>query len=109
VTKALEEARQAGLVKQSSEARIVLAADGGPDGLGALLADRRGELADVFLVADVALGGVDGTPESAVLPGLRVRVERAAGEKCPRCRNVRRLGEDARHPDVCSRCAGVLG
>jgi len=109
VTKALEEARQSGLVKQSSEARVVLAADARADGLGTLLADRLQELADMFLVANVALGGVDGTPESAVLPGLRVRVERAAGEKCPRCWNIRRLGEDARHPDVCSRCAGVLG
>jgi isoleucyl-tRNA synthetase len=108
VTKALEEARQSGLVKQSSEARVVLAADARADGLGTLLTDRLQELADMFLVADVALGGVDGTPESAVLPGLRVRVERAAGEKCPRCWNIRRLGEDARHPDVCSRCAGVL-
>jgi isoleucyl-tRNA synthetase len=109
VTKALEEARQSGLVKQSSEARVVLAADARADGLGTLLVDRLQELADMFLVADVALAGVDGTPESAVLPGLRVRVERAAGEKCPRCWNIRRLGEDTRHPDVCSRCAGVLG
>jgi isoleucyl-tRNA synthetase len=109
VTKALEEARQSGLVKQSSEARVVLAADARADGLGTLLADRLEELADMFLVATVDLGGVDGTAESAVLPGLRVRVERAAGEKCPRCWNIRRIGEDARHPDVCSRCAGVLG
>jgi isoleucyl-tRNA synthetase len=106
VTKALEEARQAGLVKQFSEARVVLGVDG-VDGLGGLLADRLAELPAMFLVADVALGGVDGAAESALVPGLRVRVERAAG-KCQRCWNIRRLGEDERHPDVCARCAGVL-
>jgi isoleucyl-tRNA synthetase len=107
VTKALEEARQGGLVKQSSEARVVLGVEG-VDGLGGLLEDRLVELPAMFLVADVALGGVDGAAESALVPGLRVRVERAAGSKCQRCWNIRRLGEDERHPDVCARCAGVL-
>jgi len=107
VTKAIEEARQAGLVKQSSEARIVLGADGG-DGLGALLGARADELAALFLVAEVALGAADGAPSSPVVPGLRVRVERAAGEKCARCWNIRTLGTDPRHPSLCARCAGVL-
>src|SRR5207249_12251586 len=88
VTKAVEEVRQAGLVKQGSEARIVLGTEA-VDGLGTLLAERIGELPAIFLVADVGLGGADGVPESPVLPGLRVRVERAAGAKCPRCWNVR--------------------
>ena len=39
---------------------------------------------------------------------LRVRVLRAEGEKCPRCWLVRRLGEDARHPELCARCAAVV-
>ena len=43
-----------------------------------------------------------------LLPGLRVRIERATGEKCPRCWMVRTLGVDARHPEVCDRCATVL-
>ncbi len=108
VTKALEEARQAGLVKQGSEARIVLGAKA-VDGLGALLAERAPELSEIFLVADVSLGGMDGATESAIVPGLRIRVERAAGAKCPRCWNVRQLGEDARHPELCARCARVVG
>src|SRR5262245_43530555 len=108
VTKAIEEARQSGLVKQSSEARVVLGAEA-VDGLAALLAPTLPDLPSLFLVADVALTGANGAPESAVLPGLRVRIERAAGEKCPRCWNVRALGTDARHPEVCARCAGVLG
>src|SRR5438093_1230819 len=107
VTKAIEEARQAGLVKQSSEARVALGAPSA-DGLGTLLAERAADLPSLFLVAEVALGGADGAPESPLVPGLRVRVERAPGEKCPRCWNLRALGQDPRHPDLCERCAGVV-
>jgi isoleucyl-tRNA synthetase len=108
VTKALEEARQAGVVKQGTEARVVLSPDG-VEGLGRLLADEAAELPALFLVAEVALGAADGGSDSGILPGLGVRIERAPGEKCPRCWTVRRLGEDARHADVCTRCATVLG
>ena len=37
-----------------------------------------------------------------------VAVGPARGDKCPRCWNHRELGEDSRHPEVCSRCASVL-
>jgi isoleucyl-tRNA synthetase len=104
VTKSIEEARQAGRLKQGSEARVVLGADGD---LGALLASRLGDLPAFFLVAEVGLDG-DGE-ESAVMPGLRVRVERAAGEKCERCWITRALGIDPRHPRLCERCAAVVG
>ena len=107
VTKAIEEARQAGLVRQSSEARLALGAPSA-DGLGRLLAECAADLPSLFLVADVALGGADGAPESPLVPGLRVGVERAPGEKCPRCWNIRALGQDPRHPDLCERCAGVV-
>src|SRR5947208_231861 len=107
VSKAIEEARQAGLVRQSSEARVALAT-ASADGLGRLLAERADELPSLLVVADVALGGADGAPESPLVPGLRVRVERAPGEKCPRCWNIRALGQDPRHPDLCERCAGVV-
>jgi isoleucyl-tRNA synthetase len=106
VTKAIEEARQAGLVKQSLEARVVLGAD--PD-LGSLLADHASELATLLLVGGVDLRDGADAPPSPVLPGLRVGVERAPGGKCARCWNTRELGTDARRPDVCSRCAEVLG
>src|SRR2546422_1389279 len=51
VTKAIEEARQAGLVKQSLEACVVLGmADGGVDGLATLLAEHAAGLPGIFLV-----------------------------------------------------------
>ncbi len=107
VTKAIEEARRSGLVKQGTEARVVLGAEA-VDGLEALLRGQSDELPAFLLVADVALAGAD-VPESPVMPGLRVGVERASGGKCPRCWNVRTLGEDPHHPELCARCAGVLG
>jgi isoleucyl-tRNA synthetase len=92
VSKAIEEERQAGRLKQSTEARVTLSRDG----LDELAAGDTAGLATLFLTADVVLA--DGGP----------RVERAPGEKCPRCWNIRALGEDARHPDLCARCAGVV-
>jgi isoleucyl-tRNA synthetase len=108
VMKAIEEARQRGLVKQPSEVRVVLGA-AGLDGLATLLGERADELPALLLAAEVALGDGAGAPESPLMPGLRVGIERAGGEKCPRCWMLRTLGEDAHHPDVCARCAAVLG
>jgi isoleucyl-tRNA synthetase len=104
VTKALEAARHGGVVKQGTEARITLAADGE---LGELLASRLADLPALFVVAEVALDG--GGAESPIVPGLRVGVERAAGDKCERCWLTRPLGSDPRHPGLCERCTTVVG
>jgi isoleucyl-tRNA synthetase len=104
VTKALEEARRDGVVKQGSEARVILGAEGD---LRDLLAARLAELPALFVVAEVALDGA--AADSPVLPGLRVAVTRAAGGKCERCWLTRPLGGDARHPGLCARCAAVVG
>ena len=108
VTKAIEEARQAGLVKQSLEASIGLGLADGAGGLAALLAEHVAELPDLFLVGAVVLGDGAAAPESPVVPGLRVRVERAAGRKCARCWNMRALGVNPDHPEICARCAAVV-
>src|SRR5436309_5254172 len=109
VTKAIEEARQAGLVKQSTEARVVLGTTGGgPDGLASLIAEQAAGLPEFFLVGDVVVGDGAGAADSPGVPGLRVQVERALGGKCARCWNIRALGEDPRRPDICGRCAAVI-
>jgi isoleucyl-tRNA synthetase len=108
VMKAIEEARQGGMIRQASEARVVLgAADA--DGLGTLLGQRLPELAPLFLTSAVELGEAGNGAASPVVPGLRVEITRAAGEKCPRCWRVRPVGVDARHPELCTRCAEVVG
>jgi isoleucyl-tRNA synthetase len=99
VTRALEEARLAKLIGKSQEARVLLSVPAGMlDGLSQL---AHGTLEELFIVAEVVLSASGGE-------GVEVAVEAAAGEKCPRCWNVRELGGDAGHPEVCPRCAAVL-
>ncbi len=97
VTKALEEARAAKAINKSQEASIALTAPA--DALPALEAVGCEALADLFIVADVAVSEGDGYA-AAVFP--------AAGAKCERCWNYRELGVADGHPDVCARCAEVL-
>jgi isoleucyl-tRNA synthetase len=53
-------------------------------------------------------------PENAFtlpdLPGIGVVVHDAPGQKCERCwRVLPEVGDDAEHPDLCHRCAEVVG
>ena len=48
--------------------------------------------------------------ESEYLPGLKIAVGRAAGEKCLRCwKQSQSVGTNAKHPALCARCAEVVG
>jgi isoleucyl-tRNA synthetase len=98
VTKALEDARNQGVIGKSQEARVVLAAP--EDDLAVLLARGEEALAEMFIVSAVELRDQPGE--------ATVEVLLANGDKCPRCWNLRALGSDAAHPDVCARCASVL-
>jgi isoleucyl-tRNA synthetase len=98
VTKALEDARGAGLVGKSQEAAVTI--ETSDEAVSVLAARPR--LHDLFMVAEVTLQGA--------ADGVAVRIERAAGDKCPRCWNIRTdIGSDPAHSDVCGRCAAVLG
>jgi isoleucyl-tRNA synthetase len=107
VTKALEEARQSGLIGHSLDARVLLH---GADALGALLAQHSGELPALFIVSQVELTGHLGPEASSpVLPELQLRIERARGGKCERCWNYSEaVGRDATHPGLCDRCLPVV-
>ena len=94
-TKALEDARGAGLIGKSQEARLVLSVPAAS--LPVLEARGREALAETFIVSDVAL-------EAAAGDETAVKVERADGEKCPRCWNLRELGADG----LCPRCSSVV-
>jgi isoleucyl-tRNA synthetase len=100
VTKALEEARGAKVVGKSQEAQVSLTVS--PEAAETLSALPAGTLEELLIVAKVELAVADG------LPAPQVEVTKAAGEKCPRCWNIRELGEDPAHPAVCARCAAVL-
>jgi isoleucyl-tRNA synthetase len=95
VTKALEDARKAGVVKQANEARVTIM---GPQALLAL-ARAAEELGALFLAGSVVL---------AEGPALRVGIDRAEGGKCERCWYVRPLGFRPEHPTLCERCTAVV-
>jgi isoleucyl-tRNA synthetase len=108
VSKQLEQARTAKLIGSGLEANVTLVATPGP--LHELLKEAREELATLFIVSQAEL--VDSLSEgipSEALPGLLIRIERAAGEKCPRCWNYSTgIGSNQTHPEICPRCATAL-
>jgi isoleucyl-tRNA synthetase len=117
VLKALEAARNGKLIGNSLEAKVEIAAEGD---WARLLEEYRDSLRMIFLVSQVSLApGVapsaspassgGGAKEGAV-PGLRVTVADADGQKCERCWNYSvRVGESAELPTLCERCVGALG
>ncbi len=97
VTKALEEARGQKLINKSQEAAVSVAA---PDDVLAVC--ERYDAAvfeELLIVAKVSF--VRGNE-------LAATVSVASGEKCPRCWNIRTLGGNEHHPDVCERCGDAL-
>ncbi len=109
VTKALEEARKAGRIGHSLEAcvRLAFPREGS---LGELIGPRLADLPMLFIVSQVQIvSDLDPALESAILPGLRLSVDRAEGGKCARCWNYRpSVGTIAEHPSICGPCAAVL-
>ena len=108
VSKQLELARTAKLIGSGLEAKVLLAVV--PGALHDLLAAERTELATLFIVSQAELVDslADGLPAEGVA-GLTLKVERAAGEKCPRCWNYSTgIGSNAAHPEICPRCATAL-
>ena len=99
VTKALEDARAAKIIGKSQEAAVVVCAP------ASVVATARtfdaAVFEELFIVASVTFEeGADDEVSAAVTV--------AAGEKCPRCWNIRTLGGNPAHPDVCERCGNAL-
>ena len=97
VTKALEEARGAKVVNKSQEAAVVVFAP-------ADVVEKAGKFDAAVFEELYIVSGV----EFRVADELSVEVKVAEGEKCPRCWNVRELGGNPAHADVCKRCGDVL-
>ena len=96
VQKALETARAAKLIGKSTEAAVVIRAEGEQR---ALLESARAELASLFIVSTVTLA--DGP--------LAVEVAVASGQKCPRCWIFATdTGTSAAHPELCGKCVEAL-
>jgi len=103
VTKALEEARDEGVVGKSQEAELRLCC--GPATAALLRARDPQALREYFIVAGVTIA-----EDESLGPASETQVEVARSDlqKCPRCWNYRALATDAAYPEVCPRCAATL-
>ncbi len=110
VLRALETARKDKTIGHPLDARVRLAL---PPGLESEFAGCEELFRSVFIVSQVLI-----EPESALndpapegdLPGLKIQVETASGEKCERCW-VRsdKVGQFPDQPKICDRCYSVVG
>jgi len=110
VSRALEEARRAKVVGLSLDAAVELYLS---EKWRERIAPYEEELPEILIVSAVTLHSLEEAPTGAQsegeVPGVRVRVRPAEGRKCGRCWNFSpSVGEDPDHPEICSRCAGVL-
>ena len=107
VLKALEIVRASGSIGNALEARVTLEA---PADLTPLLRRYADSLHTLFIVSRVGLGRVESpTHESSKINGLRVGIDRAAGDKCERCWNVTEdVGSDSRFTSLCARCSRAV-
>lgn len=111
VAKVLEQARREKLIRSSLDARVELYPSNDWRGFVTELAS---EWPMLLIVSQVEVVGNDVEPAadavaSAELPGFKVRVSPAAGEKCERCWNYSEAAtHDAEDHAICPRCATVL-
>jgi len=108
VLKALEDQRRGGKIGSSLEAKIIFRSASKRD----LKSLRSIEdiLPSTFIVSQAIVEEVKDVdqPLSEQFSQTQVLVEKADGDKCPRCWNYRVLGEDKDHPTICSRCAAAV-
>ncbi|CAM3637713.1 isoleucine--tRNA ligase [Rouxiella silvae] len=107
VNKVLEQARADKRLGGSLEASVTLFAD---DALATKLNSLGNELRFVLLTSGAKVAPLSAADDAAIaselVKGLKIGLEKAAGEKCPRCWHFTTdVGHDAAHPQVCGRCA----
>jgi isoleucyl-tRNA synthetase len=105
---ALEKARAEKFIGNSLAARLLIECD---DETRKFLESFGAGLNDLFIVSGVDFAPAAGSYVVAheEIAGLKISVEKALGEKCERCWKYSiTVGENAVHPTICSRCAGVL-
>ena len=107
VNKALENARNQKIIGKSLEAKLTLKADGE---LYDFLKANEAVLEPVFIVSKVVLEQGAVAEATGEMEGLQVTVSKAEGHKCERCWAYSdTVGQDPNHPDLCARCAAILG
>jgi isoleucyl-tRNA synthetase len=119
VLKALEEARSKGIIGHSLDAAVTLSPGNGASSslLSELIQSDKDRAQDVLIVSHAAVAtNTNARAESDVssyaseLLGGTLTISKAPGGKCERCwKYDETVGKNPDHPDVCSRCAAVLG
>lgn len=115
ILKAIERLREQGIIKHSLEARVTIYFDTDskmllslPDFLATLAElgrDRNTFFKEFLIISQFNVSKEKEGLEQSELEGLYINVERAKGEKCPRCWQW----EESVHQDnLCQRCQNVL-
>ena len=100
VLKALEEARQKGLIGSSLEAKVIFKTS--EPKMKEFLNSTLNLWPEAAIISQVALA--DGPADR-----LDIVVEHAEGSKCPSCWQWKQdIGKDSKYPDLCAHCAKVL-
>lgn len=110
VSKALEVSRANKIIGHSLNAKVTIFADGAHyDFVKSIEAD----LVTIFIISDVELKKLQEAPSEVQngeeMPGIKIAVEQAPGEKCERCWMYSEyVGKDEKHPTLCRRCSEVI-
>ncbi|WP_307894316.1 isoleucine--tRNA ligase [Bacillus swezeyi] len=108
VLKALETARNEKIIGKSSVASLTLYPN---EQSKALLSSIKEDVKQLFIVSELAIGGTEAEApkEAQSFETGKIVVTQAEGETCERCRMVsKEIGQDADHPELCPRCAGIV-
>jgi isoleucyl-tRNA synthetase len=115
VLKALEQARTAGIIGHSLDAKVLFAARNGHTGSGLTewIKTDRARLQDLLIVSQVSDSRHPGAAASMAYDSdvlqCEILVSKADGAKCERCwKYDPQVGQDEKHQTVCARCARVL-
>ena len=103
VNRILEQARNDKLIGAGLEAKVTVYAN---DDIRPLLEQLGNELRFVLITSQAIVKPLsEADVAEGELAGLAVKVERAEGEKCPRCWHFSTdIGSHAEHPHICGRC-----
>jgi isoleucyl-tRNA synthetase len=108
VLKALEEARNEKIIGKSLEAKVTIYPN---EQVGTLLTALDADLAQLLIVSPDSFSiSKEAAPENAMtFEDVVILVEKAEGEVCDRCRQVRTtVGEDEKLPNLCASCAHIV-
>ncbi|MGB2579739.1 isoleucyl-tRNA synthetase [Elusimicrobium simillimum] len=100
ILKKLEEARAAGLIGSSLEAKVIFATTAEAE--FAFLEENKNIWPEIAIVSAVEINKTGGE-------ALDITVQHADGAKCPRCWQWKTdIGTNTKYPELCARCASVL-